>query len=131
MADPDTCVAYLVDSLYHRAGADVGLAPVARFLESYVAHDAGVSHRLLVLRRGFRTAQAWAPHASEFDNRGTGSPTDLSTLRLFYANRCAYCYKPLPDNELTWDHVTPVSRGGTNNPWDNLVPCCRHCNRRL
>ena len=70
MADPDTCVAYLVDSLYHQAGADVGLAPVARFLESYVAHDAGVSHRLLVLRRGFRTAQAWAPHASEFDNRG-------------------------------------------------------------
>lgn len=48
----------------------MGLAPVARFLESYVAHDAGVSHRLLALRRGFRTAQTWAPYASEFDKRG-------------------------------------------------------------
>lgn len=70
MADSDTCVAYLVDSLYHQAGADVGPTPVARFLESYLAHDAGISHRLLVLRRGFRTAQAWAPYVSEFDKRG-------------------------------------------------------------
>ena len=66
----DTCVAYLIDSLYNRPGADVGLAPVSRFLESYVTHDGGVSHRLLVLRRGFRTAQTWAPYASEFNKRG-------------------------------------------------------------
>jgi len=68
--EQDTCVAYLIDSLYRREGADLGLAPVARFLESYVTHDAGASHRLLVMRRGFRSAQAWAPHASEFEKRG-------------------------------------------------------------
>ena len=66
----DTCVAFLIDSRYHRSGAEVGLAPVSRFLKSYVAHEAGVSHRLLILRRGFRKSQTWAPYESEFNERG-------------------------------------------------------------
>lgn len=49
--------------------------------------------------------------------------------------RCHYCYKPLvlrtdnPDEEATKDHLTPVSRGGSNTI-DNIVPACWKCNRR-
>lgn len=63
MADPDTCVAYLVR-------IDEGLAPVQRFLDAYSAHDPGLPHRLLVLRRGFRTEGCWVPFASLFDGHG-------------------------------------------------------------
>lgn len=60
---------------------------------------------------------------------GTGLPIDLEILRLWYPNRCAYCHASLPDDRVTWDHVTPVSREGTNDP-GNLVPACGSCNGR-
>jgi hypothetical protein len=63
MADPDTCVAYLVR-------IDEGLAPVQRFLGTYASHDSGLPHRLLVLRRGFQTEGSWIPFASAFDGHG-------------------------------------------------------------
>lgn len=39
---------------------------------------------------------------------------------------CLYCNKNKSD---TIDHLTPLSRGGTNNI-DNLVAACRSCNSR-
>lgn len=38
---------------------------------------------------------------------------------------CRYCRST--DNELTVDHVTPVTLGGTDE-LTNLVAACRHCN---
>ena len=43
-----------------------------------------------------------------------------------YKARCYYCGSP--DN-MTIDHVHPLSRGGSNNI-ENLVPACRSCNSR-
>lgn len=63
MPAPVACVAYLVRS-------DEGLAPVERFVGSYAAHDPGVPHELLVLRRGFRTEDSWAPFASALGGHG-------------------------------------------------------------
>jgi 5-methylcytosine-specific restriction endonuclease McrA len=44
--------------------------------------------------------------------------------------RCAYCGKPHLEHveELTMDHVIPLSRGGANTI-ENIVPACRACNR--
>lgn len=53
-----------------------------------------------------------------------------------------YCYHCLEEGEarfpvvgaiqlpagFEWDHLIPVSRGGTNDP-DNIVVSCRSCNR--
>lgn len=36
---------------------------------------------------------------------------------------CAYC----GDDPVTFDHVVPRSKGGTDDP-ENLVPACRPCN---
>jgi 5-methylcytosine-specific restriction endonuclease McrA len=42
---------------------------------------------------------------------------------------CQYCSDKLPTQELTFDHVIPVSQGGRKD-WDNIVTCCVSCNRR-
>ncbi len=43
--------------------------------------------------------------------------------------RCQYCDRRLALGELTYDHVIPVSRGGSKS-WDNIVTSCIACNRR-
>ena len=45
------------------------------------------------------------------------------------ANRCQYCGKKFPTNELSLDHVIPKSCGGTAS-WENLVCACTGCNAR-
>jgi 5-methylcytosine-specific restriction endonuclease McrA len=44
-------------------------------------------------------------------------------------NTCQYCQKVLISSDLTLDHVIPRCRGGLST-WENLVACCRDCNRR-
>ena len=41
---------------------------------------------------------------------------------------CHYCHGHFPKEELTLDHLVPVSRGGRSTR-GNLVVCCRKCNR--
>lgn len=43
--------------------------------------------------------------------------------------RCRYCADQPPVEELTIDHIIPVSRDGTND-FGNLVTCCFPCNNR-
>lgn len=41
---------------------------------------------------------------------------------------CAYCGEAIEDGaRLTLDHLTPYSRGGSNDA-SNLVTCCHRCN---
>lgn len=40
---------------------------------------------------------------------------------------CHYCGKKTNPDELTLDHVIPVSRGGKSTR-GNCVPCCKACN---
>ncbi|MCI5160197.1 MAG: HNH endonuclease [Candidatus Electrothrix sp. AUS1_2] len=40
---------------------------------------------------------------------------------------CSYCQRKFPVNELTMDHIIPLSRGGRSTK-GNLVPCCKECN---
>ena len=42
---------------------------------------------------------------------------------------CQYCGKTLTLEEMTIDHVCPISRGGLTD-WDNCVVACRRCNGR-
>ena len=42
-------------------------------------------------------------------------------------NRCQYCGKRLPTNDLSLDHVMPRSMGGQAT-WENLVCACLACN---
>ncbi len=42
---------------------------------------------------------------------------------------CQYCSRHHPTQDLTFDHVIPVSQGGRKD-WENIVTCCVACNRR-
>ena len=43
---------------------------------------------------------------------------------------CQYCGHIGTSAELTVDHVTPVSRGGAADRWENVVIACKKCNWR-
>lgn len=43
------------------------------------------------------------------------------------AGVCHYCKKDFPADQLTMDHIVPVSRGGKSTR-GNIVPCCKDCN---
>jgi 5-methylcytosine-specific restriction endonuclease McrA len=45
------------------------------------------------------------------------------------AYTCQYCNDSFPTQELTFDHVVPVSQGGRKD-WENIVTCCVSCNRK-
>lgn len=47
--------------------------------------------------------------------------------RLLQKGRCHYCGGQFSANELTMDHVVPLSRGGRSVK-GNIVPCCKECN---
>lgn len=42
---------------------------------------------------------------------------------------CQYCRCEFHPNELTFDHVVPVSQGGARD-WENIVTACMPCNRK-
>ncbi len=53
----------------------------------------------------------------------------LNNLTLFRrdAQLCMYCGTRQPARELSRDHVTPLSQGGTDS-WNNVVTACKRCN---
>jgi 5-methylcytosine-specific restriction endonuclease McrA len=55
----------------------------------------------------------------------------LSNGKLFTRDRgcCAYCGGRFHFDELTREHIVPVSRGGTDS-WMNCITACRACNGR-
>ena len=48
-------------------------------------------------------------------------------LRILLGHACRYCGEPL-SAEYEVDHLTPISRGGTNRD-GNLTLACQKCNR--
>ena len=53
----------------------------------------------------------------------------FTRFNVFLRDRfaCQYCGGPFPPGELTFDHLTPRSRGGYTT-WENVVTACISCN---
>jgi hypothetical protein len=56
-------------------------------------------------------------------------PLTNPELFLRDAHICMYCGNQFKENNLTRDHVTPISRGGKDR-WSNVVSACKACNTR-
>jgi 5-methylcytosine-specific restriction endonuclease McrA len=54
-------------------------------------------------------------------------PLNNRTLFRRDANVCMYCADRFSTSDLTRDHVSPLSQGGTDT-WTNVVTACRRCN---
>ncbi len=64
------------------------------------------------------------PHARAYEQARAG---DYRQLRLFRPDGpCVGCGAT---EDLTWDHVTPRSKGG-GSEWANLQCLCRPCNSK-
>ena len=48
---------------------------------------------------------------------------------LFRKGICHYCGQKFPQDQLTLDHIVPVSRGGRSSR-GNLVVACLDCNQK-
>ena len=59
----------------------------------------------------------------------TTPPLTNRELFLRDARLCMYCGGEYREQELTRDHVIPLSRGG-HDRWSNVVTACKHCNTR-
>ncbi len=57
---------------------------------------------------------------------GTFSLDEWLDLLAKYEGKCAYCGST---DHIEVDHRTPLCRGGANTI-ENILPACRHCNRR-
>lgn len=53
------------------------------------------------------------------------TPNEWAVILSAFDHRCAYC--GTPGDDLTMDHVVPLSRGGAHAP-ENIAPACRSCN---
>ncbi len=53
----------------------------------------------------------------------------ITNIKLFARDRqlCAYCGRQFRLDELTREHIIPVSRGGGDS-WMNCITACRACN---
>ncbi|HOJ59329.1 MAG TPA: HNH endonuclease [bacterium] len=56
-------------------------------------------------------------------------PFCRKNIMLRDAYSCQYCGEQLPSDELTLDHVIPLSRGGKDT-WNNVVTACKRCNHK-
>lgn len=60
-------------------------------------------------------------------NGGHCSPEQWFSRCEYYGFKCAYCERPLGQQEIEIEHIIPIAKGGTG--WaSNLAPACRSCN---
>jgi 5-methylcytosine-specific restriction endonuclease McrA len=75
-----------------------------------------------------RQAGQAAYYARRYGGTGVISNEHLVSLHRWQDHCCFYCRSPLKDAE-TIEHVVPLSRGGSNNPW-NVTLACSDCNTK-
>lgn len=49
--------------------------------------------------------------------------------RKIQGGLCYYCHRKVGREQLTMDHVVPLSRGGKSKK-GNIVPACKECNNK-
>ena len=54
-------------------------------------------------------------------------PLNNRTLFKRDANLCMYCGQRFGSGDLSREHITPLSQGGTDS-WNNVVTACKRCN---
>jgi 5-methylcytosine-specific restriction endonuclease McrA len=85
------------------------------------------NHRWQVANRHKRVEYSHRRRALLLNAEGSHTSADVRRIYLEQAAKCAYCQRDM-HGRYEVDHVTPLSRGGSNYP-ENLACTCRRCNR--
>ncbi len=108
-------------TLYASDAVSWTLGDAFRVLRGGIQRTTGVQSRIdvhpIVAVRGAVPSRAWRQAPA------------LSNPKLFARDRhvCAYCGHRFGFDELTREHIVPVSRGGLDS-WMNCITACRGCN---
>ena len=95
----------------------------------YADHKEEMKVKLLAWRRRNKAKtvqQVLNRYYKTKGNGGTHTLEEWNKLKKRYLYRCAICKKK---KKLTRDHITPISKGGTNDI-GNIQPLCRPCNSK-
>ena len=92
----------------------------------YGGHSARTGARSFVEVNSIVATLGRTPGMAELRD-GYIPPLNNKTLFRRDANLCLYCGERYMSRDLTRDHVTPLSKGGTDT-WTNVVTACRRCN---
>lgn len=60
---------------------------------------------------------------------GSHCAKDIEEILVLQGGFCVYCKIEISNGNKHIDHITPISRGGSNGP-ENLQVLCRTCNMR-
>ena len=111
----DAAVLYACDSVAWTLG------DACRVMRGGIQRSTGLQSRIevhpIIAVRGAVPSRAWRTVPA------------LSNPKLFVRDRnvCAYCGHRLPFEDLTREHIVPVSRGGVDT-WMNCITACKACN---
>lgn len=78
--------------------------------------------------RNLRLLNLWSRKRDRMANRIQFNDFQKKSVYAKCNGKCAICGKPAKFKKMTIDHITSLSRGGTNN-YDNLQLACLSCNR--
>ncbi len=83
-------------------------------------HSVTFSLRLPSILRLLKYVKVRSKHAVKFSRANIYARDNYT---------CQYCGTASSSEDLTFDHVVPVSRGGVKT-WENIVTACVDCNRK-
>jgi len=78
-------------------------------------------------RRALLSGDWRAKRKAKHETIGSHTRWEWSQVIRRHGNKCYWCGKLLKRAEATRDHLTPISRGGSDRI-DNIVPSCMACN---
>lgn len=109
----------------HRAWLETNLDAKRRTDRNYGRAHAEELRKKNLGRQQARHDRRTAYRARKGAAHGRHTREEWALVRDGYHGLCVYCHAP-SDRK---DHVTPLSRGGSNDI-ENIVPACRSCNSR-
>jgi 5-methylcytosine-specific restriction endonuclease McrA len=115
IAPRDAAILYAIDAVAWTLGE------TCQVMRGGIQRLTGLQSRIdvhpIIAVRGSIPSRAWR------------STPALSNPKLFHRDRhvCAYCGGSFHFDDLTREHITPVSRGGLDS-WMNCITACRACN---
>ena len=80
-------------------------------------------------RKSYYVKASQERRTRKLDAKGTHTINEWEETKVKHSYTCLLCLKQEPEIKLTEDHITPLSKGGSDYI-SNIQPLCRSCNSK-